>query len=203
MSEAPPQPPAADRPGEPSGFPPPPPPPPADGGYGYGTPTPPAPGGGYGAPPPAGAGYGAPQGFGYGAPPAYTQQLPAQGEYAPWLTRVGGALLDYFVPFLIAGILYGISRPLGALVYLAAIVYSLYQAYLGGQTGQSFGKKTVGIRLLGERTGQPIGGGMGIARYFLHIVDGLPCYLGYLWPLWDPKSQTFSDKIVSTVVVKA
>ncbi|MDQ1539752.1 MAG: hypothetical protein QOH29_478, partial [Actinomycetota bacterium] len=26
-------------------------------------------------------------------------------------------------------------------------------------------------------------------------------YLGYLWPLWDSKRQTFADKILKTVVV--
>jgi hypothetical protein len=26
-------------------------------------------------------------------------------------------------------------------------------------------------------------------------------YLGYLWPLWDAKRQTFADKICSTVVL--
>jgi uncharacterized RDD family membrane protein YckC len=102
----------------------------------------------------------------------------------------------------VAGVLYAISRPLGGLVYLVAIAYAIYQAYLGGQTGQSFGKKTAGIRLLSEKTGQPIGGGLGIGRYFLHIVDGIPCYLGYLWPLWDAKKQTFADKILTTIVVK-
>ena len=62
--------------------------------------------------------------------------------------------------------------------------------------------KQMGIRLLRESDGQPVGGGLGIARYFVHIVDGVPCIpLGYLWPLWDPKKQTFTDKIFSYVVV--
>jgi hypothetical protein len=26
-------------------------------------------------------------------------------------------------------------------------------------------------------------------------------YLGYLWPLWDAKRQTFADEICSTVVL--
>jgi hypothetical protein len=54
-----------------------------------------------------------------------------------------------------------------------------------------------------EATGQPVGGGLGIGRYFLHIVDSIPCYIGYLWPLWDAKKQTFADKLVKTLVVKA
>jgi uncharacterized RDD family membrane protein YckC len=86
---------------------------------------------------------------------------------------------------------------------LAAIVWGLYQAYQGGQTGQSMGKKMAGTRLLSEQTGQPIGGGLGIGRYFVHIIDSIPCIpVGYLWPLWDAKRQTFADKILKTVVIK-
>jgi uncharacterized RDD family membrane protein YckC len=156
---------------------------------GYGQPNP----GGYAAPPPPPA-----YGTAYGAPQAYAAQPP----YANWGQRVLSALIDYFAPVLVAGIFYAANKPLGTILYIAAIAWSLYMAYLGGSTGQSYGKKTIGLRLISERTGQTIGGGMGIARYFLHIVDGLPCYLGYLWPLWDAKRQTFSDKIVSTIVVK-
>jgi hypothetical protein len=32
-------------------------------------------------------------------------------------------------------------------------------------------------------------------------VDGAICYLGYFWPLWDNKRQTWTDKIMSTVCV--
>ena len=57
------------------------------------------------------------------------------------------------------------------------------------------------MKLIGEQTGQPIGAGMSFVRQLAHIVDSLLCYLGYLWPLWDRKRQTFSDKIMSTVVI--
>jgi uncharacterized RDD family membrane protein YckC len=179
----------------PVGFPPPPPPPPPGGGYGAPAPQP------YGSPPAFGSGYG--QQPAYGSPPqGYPGAGPA-GDYASWGLRIQSALLDYIAPFLVAGVIYAISRPLGALVYLVALGYALYQAYLGGQTGQSYGKKTAGTRLISEQTGQPIGGGLGIGRYLLHIVDAIPCYLGYLWPLWDAKKQTFADKIVTSVVVKS
>ena len=51
-------------------------------------------------------------------------------------------------------------------------------------------------------TGEPMGAGMCFVRQVVHIVDSLPCYLGYLWPLWDAKRQTFADKIMTTVVVQ-
>ena len=60
----------------------------------------------------------------------------------------------------------------------------------------------MGTYLVRESDGQFIGGGLSFARQIVHIVDGFPCMLGYLWPLWDAKKQTFADKIMGTVVVK-
>jgi uncharacterized RDD family membrane protein YckC len=70
-----------------------------------------------------------------------------------------------------------------------------------GRTGQSIGKKTMGIRLVDEGTGQPIGAAMAFVRDLAHILDQF-AYVGYLWPLWDAKRQTFADKILGTVVVE-
>ena len=202
------------------GTPPPPaypPPPPA---YeqpqpGYGQPAQPPPGYGQPGQPPPGYGqppYGGPQ-PGYGQqPPPYAQQIGAPGygyqaapsySYAGWWKRVGAVLLDFFLPFLIAGICFRINIGLGAIVDLAAIVWSFYNIFQGGKTGSRWGQKIVGIRLLKEATGQPVGGGFAIGRSFVHILDSIPCYIGYLWPLWDSKHQTFADKIMGTVVVNA
>ena len=70
-----------------------------------------------------------------------------------------------------------------------------------GRTGQSVGKKVMGIRLVEEYSGQPMGAGMCFVREIAHTLDQF-FYLGYLWPLWDAKRQTFADKILSTVVVE-
>ena len=58
----------------------------------------------------------------------------------------------------------------------------------------------LGIRLLKEETGQPLGAGMSFVRQIAHVLDSI-CYIGYLWPLWDRKRQTFADKVIGTVVV--
>jgi uncharacterized RDD family membrane protein YckC len=105
------------------------------------------------------------------------------------------------VPWVVAAILFRINFALGIIAWLAALGWILYQQYQAGITGQSIGKKTIGLRLLGQQTGQVIGGGMGILRYFTHILDAIPCYLGYFWPIWDPMRQTFGDKIMKTVVI--
>ncbi len=90
-----------------------------------------------------------------------------------------------------------------ALGYLAAFGLQLWnRVFRQGRTGQSWGKKIVGIRLVAEHTGQPVGAGLAFGREICHVLDGF-LYLGYLWPLWDDKRQTFADKICSTVVVRA
>ncbi|HEY8308202.1 MAG TPA: RDD family protein [Lapillicoccus sp.] len=92
-------------------------------------------------------------------------------------------------------------------VVLALVGYALmlgltiWNRYIrAGRTGQSWGKKVVGIRLVRESDLRPIGAGMASVRDIAHIVDGF-FYQGYLWPLWDPKRQTFADRICSTVIL--
>jgi len=176
--------------------------------------------GGYGGqqPDPYGGGYGQQPG-GYGQQYGYTQGYGApQGQYAHWGKRVGSYLIDGLLvaavnlPFqIIGGVINATSSSgvtaLGTIVGLlgsvAAIAMFVWNTCLkGGGTGWSIGKGVMGIRLVSEQTGQPIGGGMAFVRALAHILDALPCYIGFLWPLWDQKRQTFADKILSTVVVE-
>jgi uncharacterized protein DUF2752/RDD family protein len=59
----------------------------------------------------------------------------------------------------------------------------------------------LGLRLVGDKTGEPVGAGLAFARDICHLVDSVICYVGWLFPLWDAKRQTIADKIVSTVVL--
>jgi uncharacterized RDD family membrane protein YckC len=122
-------------------------------------------------------------------------------DLAQWPQRALGGLIDYVGPGIVFNILIRISSALFIPALLALIAYVLYNAYLNGSTGQSIGKKVVGLKLISEATGQPIGGGMGIVRYFAHFIDSLICYVGWLFPLWDAKRQTIADKILKTVVI--
>jgi uncharacterized RDD family membrane protein YckC len=72
-----------------------------------------------------------------------------------------------------------------------------------GKTGQFWGHRGAGVRIVDATTGAPIGAGRAFGRYIAHILDAAPCYLGFLWPLWDKKKQTFADKIVGTVSIRA
>ncbi len=166
--------------------------------------------GGYGDAPSAGsspgAGYGdAPR---YGQPPAYGEPAPAYGsgaggpaaggQLASWGQRALGYVVDLVIIFvvqLVVGLVAGrgVAQLVGLLVWVGF-------AYMESQDGQSPGKKVVGIRLRSERDGSYLSWGMAIVRKIAHLVDTLPILIGWLWPLWDRKRQTFADKIVSTVV---
>jgi uncharacterized RDD family membrane protein YckC len=86
-----------------------------------------------------------------------------------------------------------------ALFLLFAIAWLAYNLlYLQGTTGQSFGKKVVGIAVYQAGTSRPLGPGLTLARQLVHFVDAVPCYLGFLWPLWDNEKRTFADMIMSS-----
>lgn len=43
---------------------------------------------------------------------------------------------------------------------------------------------------------------MALLRDVAHILDAILC-VGFLWPLWDRKRQTFADEIMSTLSVRS
>ncbi|MFG2226838.1 RDD family protein [Streptomyces sp. NPDC048644] len=95
-----------------------------------------------------------------------------------------------------------ISFILIALAGLLAFAAGIFILVKEGSTGQTPGKKALSIRTVREATGQPLGFGMAFVRRLAHFLDSIACYIGYLWPLWDDKGQTFADKAVGSVVVK-
>lgn len=114
-------------------------------------------------------------------------------------------LAGYVVITIIQAILGAVSDTLSALVglvlSLAISAYGFYILYMTGQRGASPGKRVMGLKVVKLADGQVLGGGMGIVRGLAHIVDSIICYIGYLFPLWDPMRQTLADKIIGTVVL--
>ncbi|MEV6929044.1 RDD family protein [Dactylosporangium sp. NPDC051485] len=131
-------------------------------------------------------------------------------NYASWPQRVGASLVDAIPIWILIGIGIAVDGPGSdggpGLIYflftLLALAFALYnRSYLGGQ-GASIGKKALGLKLIDEQTGRPLGFGKAFVRDICHFVDGIICYIGFLFPLWDAKRQTIADKIVKTLVVK-
>jgi uncharacterized RDD family membrane protein YckC len=90
---------------------------------------------------------------------------------------------------------------IGLSVILASMIWVAYNRWMiAGRTGQSLGKRVTKIRLLGEASDAPIGPGNACIRDLVHLLDALTI-VGYLWPRWDDRRQTFADKIMKTIVV--
>lgn len=141
------------------------------------------------------------------------EQAGVPGPLAEWIDRVIATLVDvaiilvaYLAIFIVSRIIGVVSSGLGNLVSgigsLAVSVYGLYLGYLEGAKGQSPGKAIRGLKVVKIADGEVLGGVMGIVRRLAHIVDSIICYIGWLFPLWDPKKQTIADKLVNTVVLK-
>ena len=136
------------------------------------------------------------QGPQYGGVPTY--------QYSDWIHRVGAYLVD-IAPLFVVGIIVSMAHNtfVTLIFWLAGLAYTLWNRWILGGQGQSLGKRVVGMRLLSEVTGQPIGTLNAFLRDICHFVDSIICYVGYLFPLWDAKRQTLADKIMKTVVVPA
>jgi uncharacterized RDD family membrane protein YckC len=148
--------------------------------------------------------------YGYGQPYPMPGGPPPVGmpPFAGWFQRVRAWLIDNFIVGFVFGFFVSLtnSRLIEAVGAVVALVWSVYNAVRAGRTGQSIGKRTVGIRLARQADGLPVGAGYGLLRWFLNLVFTWACVvpglLNYLWPLWDRHSQTWSDKIAKSVVVK-
>jgi uncharacterized RDD family membrane protein YckC len=152
------------------------------------------------------------------------------GGYASWLTRVGAYVIDALLGAVAALPLWvgyaqlfadsttttdpdgtehvhfhatGTATAFIWIGIVTALAFQIWNVYIRqGRTGATYGKSVMAVRLVNSDL-QPIGPGLAFVRNILHIVDAIPCYLGYLWPIWDSRKQTFADKIMRTFVIHA
>jgi uncharacterized RDD family membrane protein YckC len=137
------------------------------------------------------------------APPGSYSTGPS-GPRAGFWQRFAALLLDGLI-LLVPSIILLVIFKQGALYQLLSTLMSLgYFTYFeGGPSGQTLGKRALGIRVYDFRQGGPIGYGRGLLRQIGKYISGLVILLGYLWMLWDKEKQTWHDKIAGTVVVPA
>lgn len=150
-------------------------------------------------------------------------------RYAGWWRRVSAAFLDALlgVPFVVPGTVAlfvgprerslctdfdGVESvcdvPTGGTIALATalsvagvVVYLVIHVRMLGR-GATWGRGAVGYRVVDAATLEPIGTGRAVARSVASILSALPCYLGFLWPLWDGEHRTFHDLIVGTRAIR-
>jgi len=85
-------------------------------------------------------------------------------------------------------------------VGIAILISLCYYVGMIGISGQTLGKRVMGLRVVG-----PDGDPPGILRALLRetigrFCSGIVCMLGYLWVLWDNEQQAWHDKIAGTHV---
>jgi uncharacterized RDD family membrane protein YckC len=174
----------------------------------------------YPPPPPSAGGYAPP-------PPGPAVRALPQDAYTPWVTRVLAALIDLAPVLVLVAIGWviqmvtaekscspnpyaggdicvdqpsAIGMGVSWLLWLVEVGYLVWNyGFKQGTTGSSIGKGIMKFKVVSETTGEPIGFAMSVVRQLAHIIDGLICYIGYLFPLWDAKRQTLADKIMTTV----
>jgi uncharacterized RDD family membrane protein YckC len=115
----------------------------------------------------------------------------------------GNRFVALLIDVILLGIVGLVLRPLGLFGSALEILVGLaYWGYLeGSPSGQTLGKRAMNIRVIDYATGGPLGVPKALIRYVGRILSSIPCFLGYLWALWDPEKQTWHDKIAGTVVV--
>ncbi|MBA2473886.1 MAG: RDD family protein [Pseudonocardiales bacterium] len=114
-------------------------------------------------------------------------------------------LIDYVVPVIVLNLLISLgvvtgSPSLAVVGCLGLLGFGVWNSgYLQGTTGRSLGRRVANTKLVTIETGRPVGFGGAVARQICHALE---FGIGYLWPLWDGKRQTFADKIARTVVIR-
>jgi uncharacterized RDD family membrane protein YckC len=89
-------------------------------------------------------------------------------------------------------------------VYLSPLpMRALYGGYTLSRSGQTLGMRAMGLRVV-RPSGEPLSFWRAAGRESIgKLISGAFSALGYLWMLWDPRQQTWHDKIFDTLVVGA
>jgi uncharacterized RDD family membrane protein YckC len=137
---------------------------------------------------------------------------PAPGvAFADPGPRLIGYIIDLFIQFgltillfIVGTIVTVIFWPLGLILFLAGFLFLLlYFPYFWQRSGQTPGMKMMGIKVVRDSDGGPIGWGSAILRLIGYWVSAMVFYIGYIWIFVDKRRRGWYDLIASTVVIKA
>ncbi len=116
----------------------------------------------------------------------------ALGAHLPSSKELGA---DY----LMAGLLDRNPMVIGALGLFFGIS-GLYQIYLSGISGQTLGKRLLGIRVISSQ-GQAPGPLLAGVRFLAMVVSGLLLGLGWLWCIFDRERRALHDHLSKSYVI--
>src|SRR5437763_13565040 len=111
------------------------------------------------------------------AGPSYTGDGPS-GPRAGFGIRLSAALIDGILLSVAGFVLRLIVGQTGGSAIGIAIGVAYFGYLAGSASGQTIGKRLVGIRVIDFGTGGPIGFGRAVIRYFGRVVSLVACLLG-------------------------
>jgi uncharacterized RDD family membrane protein YckC len=135
-------------------------------------------------------------------------------EYAGFWLRLGSAIIDYAVLFLIILFVYVLfnpnhsisitSIPVIRVVVISIIGFAVIAAYFiafWAWRGQTLGKMVMGIKIIRSKS-NPVDLSHSIQRFGGYILCVLTVFVGFIWIAFDSHKQGLHDKIADTCVVK-
>jgi uncharacterized RDD family membrane protein YckC len=126
---------------------------------------------------------------------------PMRPVRAGWWPRLGAAVIDGLLVTLFTWLLIWLTHS-SAIRELGLLVSAAYFTVLEGRPGGAgVGKRALGLRVVDQRTGGPIGYPRALVRWLTQLISAAVFFLGYLWMLWDPEKQCWHDKLAGDVVV--
>jgi len=143
-----------------------------------------------------------------------TEATPAVDDAAPkelagWHIRAAAFVVDVLPGLAVVTTmtLVWLAVPVGSVWWwvavstlaVAALLTMINRVVLPAVSGWSLGRALMGIAVV-RPDGAPAGVGRLLGRDLAHLLDTLSVFVGWLWPLWEPRRRTFADLLVGTEV---
>ncbi|CAM2979259.1 hypothetical protein BST27_03680 [Mycobacterium intermedium] len=137
-----------------------------------------------------------------------TIQVLPEKVLAPWRLRAGALAIDVLPGLAVVATMFLVSLtvPTGVWLWVSVGTWALTillilvnRLLLPSITGWSLGRALTGIAVT-ESDGTRPGPWWLLLRDLAHLLDTLPVFIGWLWPLWDSSRRTFADMLTHTEV---
>lgn len=136
-------------------------------------------------------------------------EVSAPNELARWRIRAAAFAVDVLPGLAVMATmaLVGLAVPLlsawwwiSLFILAGAFLLTVVnRVMLPAIIGWSLGRALLGIAVV-RADGTSVGVGRLFLRELAHLLDTISVFVGWLWPLWDPRRRTFADLLLGTEV---
>jgi Mce-associated membrane protein len=138
-----------------------------------------------------------------------TEEVATKPPVASWLSRAGAWAVDIMLGLgVVATIaLVALTSTFGSWLWWLTVIaggsvilaIAVNRLLLPAVTGWSLGRSLSAIAVTHRDGGRP-GPWRLLLRDLAHLLDAASLFVGWLWPLWDPRNRTFADLLLGTEV---